>query len=119
MKSRTDRLVELFASCSLEADARLAKLDVPGANRATRRGASAFKKLCAMGDAGRDALMVLLDDPRPRVRLDAAAVLLRHAHEKARCTLEEIGGGSQPYAFEASQCLLRWEEGTWHLDDEK
>jgi hypothetical protein len=46
----------------------------------------------------------------------AAAFLLRHRHEEARRVLEDLAHGEGFVAFEASEALKRWEEGTWQLD---
>jgi hypothetical protein len=81
-----------------------------------KRYVAAFQMLRLHGDCGRDALAVLLSDPRADVRVMAAAFLLRHCEAKARAVLETevmVGGVA---AFGAAQTLRRWKEGTWTLD---
>ncbi|MDC0711253.1 DUF2019 domain-containing protein [Stigmatella sp. ncwal1] len=85
-------------------------------NKHARRYRAAFDKLRAQGDAGRDALAVLLKHPRMDVRVTAAACLLRHRTAEAKAVLEEAAKGEGMVPFEAQQALLRWEEGTWALD---
>jgi hypothetical protein len=77
---------------------------------------AAFKKLRAQGDAGRDALAVLLQHPRMDVRVTAAACLLRYRTRDAKAVLEEAARGEGMVSFEAQQALQRWEDGTWALD---
>ena len=71
-----------------------------------------------MGDAGRDALVPLMSHAQPDVRSMAAAFLLRYRHAEARRVLEEIAAGKDLIAFEATETLKRWDEGTWQLDPE-
>ncbi len=85
-------------------------------NKHAKRYISAFEKLRAMGDAGQDALCVLFGHERPDVRVMAAAYLLRHRTTDALEVLREAAKGSGLIAFEASQAMKRWEEGTWALD---
>lgn len=85
-------------------------------NRHAKRYIATFRKLRAMGDVGRDALVVLLAHERPDVRVMAAAYLLRHRTGEALEVLREAAKGSGLIAFEASQTMKRWAEGTWALD---
>ncbi|HYO52740.1 MAG TPA: DUF2019 domain-containing protein [Archangium sp.] len=73
-------------------------------------------KLRAHGDAGRDALAVLLTHPSMDVRTAAAAFLLRYRTAEAKAVLEEAAKGQGLIPFGASEALKRWEEGTWELD---
>lgn len=85
-------------------------------NKHAKRYISTFRKLRAMGDVGRDALGVLLAHERPDVRVTAAAYLLRHRTAEALEVLREAARGQGLIAFEASQAIKRWEEGSWGLD---
>src|SRR5690242_7117542 len=77
---------------------------------------AAFKRLLSAGDAGRDALAVLLTHPRMDVRVGAAACLLRHRTAESKAVLEAAARGEGLAAFEAAQVLRNWENGTWALD---
>ncbi len=90
--------------------------DARTGNRHARKYGAAFDKLRAHGDAGRDALTVLLKHPRMDVRVMAAAHLLRHRTAEAKAVLEEAAQGEGMIPFGAQQALRRWEEGTWALD---
>jgi hypothetical protein len=90
--------------------------DAKTGNRHAKKYISAFEKLRAHGDAGRDALAALFSHPRMDVRVMAAAVLLRHRTVEAKAVLQEAAKGEVLIPFEAQQALQRWEEGTWALD---
>jgi hypothetical protein len=86
-------------------------------NRYARIYGAAWDALRRHGDLGREALCALLDDERPDVRAMAAAHLLKYKTEEATRVLREVARGQGLAAFGASEALLRWEEGDWHLDD--
>jgi hypothetical protein len=90
--------------------------DAKTANKHVEKYTAALNKLRAQGDAGRDALAVLLKHERMDVRVTAAACLLRHRTAEARAVLEEAARGEGLVPFEAREALKRWEEGTWALD---
>jgi hypothetical protein len=112
----TSELVREFADCVVARNAAVAEADPLTANKFARRCAAAFESLRALGDPGRDALTVLLDDNRAEVRVMAAAHLLRHCHDRATAVLESESRGTGLVAFGAAQALQRWKEGTWALD---
>jgi hypothetical protein len=113
---KLEELVEQFAeNVAAQTDA-IWRGDSKTGNKHARKYAAAFDKLRARGDAGRDALAVLLKHPRMDVRVTAAACLLRHRTAEAKAVLEEAAKGEGMVPFEAQQALLRWEEGTWALD---
>ena len=93
----------------LDADARKADQLVDKVNRA-------FEFLRLQGDVGRDALMRLFFDSRPEVRVSAAAYLLRHCTPEALAVLKREAAGAGMPAFQASQAIERWKDGTWSLD---
>ena len=90
--------------------------DARTGNKHARQVNAAFDKLCAQGDAGRNALAALLTHSRMDVRVRAAAFLLRHRTAEAKAVLREAAGGEGLTSFAASEALKRWEEGTWALD---
>jgi hypothetical protein len=113
---RLELLVEKFAeNVAAQTDA-IWRGDAKTGNRHARNYGAAFDKLRAHGDAGRDALAVLLKHPRMDVRVMAAAHLLRHRTVEAKAVLEEAAKGEGMIPFGAQQALKRWEEGTWALD---
>jgi hypothetical protein len=111
-----DELVNEFADCVAAQSDAIAKSDPNAGNKFARRYIAAFERLRAHGDSGRDALAALLMDPRPDVRVMAAAYLLRHCEDRARTVLEAEAKGTGIVAFGAAQSLQRWNEGTWALD---
>jgi hypothetical protein len=114
---KPEDLVRQFAD-STEAQSRCIDAGDPTTgNKHAKKRIQAFKRLREQGDAGRDALKVLLADKRPDVRVMAAAYLLRHCHSEARAVLEEAAASAGGLVgFGAAQALLRWQEGTWALD---
>lgn len=109
-------LVREFADCVANQSGAIAKGDPDKGNQYARRYVAAFEQLRAVGDKGRDALIPLLADGRPDVRVMAAAFLLRHCTEKATNVLEAESEGAGLIAFGAAQALERWREGSWALD---
>ncbi|WP_257446294.1 DUF2019 domain-containing protein [Archangium lipolyticum] len=111
-----DDLVEKFAYHTAEQTDAIFRGDARTGNRHAKQRVAAFKMLRAHGDVGRDALVRLFTHSRMDVRGMAAVYLLRHRTSEARAVLQEIANGEGLAAFEASEALKRWEEGTWALD---
>jgi hypothetical protein len=115
MASNLEPLVQLFAdNVIIQSESE----SVAKGNKAARKYLRAWDQLIKEGDAGRDALSVLLAHPHPRVRIMATAFLLRYKHKEATTVLIDIIQNHPNYAFGAEQCLKRWEEGAWQLDPE-
>ncbi|WIG99238.1 DUF2019 domain-containing protein [Myxococcus sp. SDU36] len=111
-------LVEQFAlNVAAQTDA-IFRGDAKTGNKHARKYGAAVDALLAHGNAGRDALAVLLKHERMDVRVMAAAHLLRYRTAEAKAVLEEAAKGQGLVPFEAQQALKRWEEGTWALDPE-
>src|SRR4051812_13335482 len=113
---RVEELVEQFAFNVVAQTDAIWRGDAKTGNKHARKYGAAFDKLRAQGDAGRDALAILLKHPRMDVRVMAAAHLLRHRTAEAEAVLEEAAKGEGMIPFGAQQALKRWEEGTWALD---
>jgi Domain of unknown function (DUF2019) len=109
-------LVESFAHHTRAQTAAILRGDAKAGNKHARQRYAAFQKLCTHGNAGRDALAVLLMHLDVDVRTTAATYLLRYRTAEARVVLEEAARGQGLIAFEAEEALKRWEEGTWALD---
>jgi len=90
--------------------------DAKTGNKHADRYLAAFDRLCAYGDAGRDALAALFVHPNMDVKTTAAAFLLRHRTEESKAILEEAAKGEGLVAFAASQTLKHWKDGTWSID---
>jgi hypothetical protein len=111
-----EALVAEFARHAEAQTEALWKGDARTGNKHARQCLTAFKKLAAYGDPGRDALASLFTHPRMDVRTLAAAFLLRHKTAEAKAVLQEAARGEGLIPFEASQALKHWAEGTWALD---
>ncbi|WP_225408615.1 DUF2019 domain-containing protein [Stigmatella hybrida] len=114
--TKLEKLVEAFAQNVAAQTEEIAQGSAAKGNRHAKRYLAAFDKLCAHGDAGRDALAVLLTHARMDVRVMAAAFLLRHRTAEAKAVLEEAAKHKGLPALEAQQTLKHWEQGTWALD---
>jgi hypothetical protein len=114
--TKRERLVEAFAQNVAAQTEEIAQGSAAPGNRHAKRYLSAFDKLCAHGDAGRDALAVLLTHARVDVRVMTAAFLLRYRTAEAKAVLEEAAKRQGLPALEAQQTLRNWENGTWALD---
>jgi hypothetical protein len=111
-----EELVEQFAVNVTAQTEAIWRGDAKTGNKHAKKYGAAVDKLLANGDAGRDALLVLLKHERMDVRVMAAAHLLRYRTAEAKAVLEEAAKGQGLVPFEAGQALKRWEEGTWALD---
>jgi hypothetical protein len=113
---KLEELLERFALNVAAQTEAIWRGDAKTGNKHARKYGAAVDKLLAHGDAGRDALLVLLEHERMDVRVMAAAHLLRYRTTEARAVLEEAARGEGMIPFCAQQALKRWEEGTWALD---
>ncbi|NTX11017.1 DUF2019 domain-containing protein [Myxococcus sp. CA051A] len=113
-----ETLVEQFALNVAAQTEAIFRGDAKTGNKHARKYGAAVDELLANGNAGRDALLVLLKHERMDVRVMAAAHLLRYRTAAAKAVLEEAAQGKGLVPFEAGQALKRWEEGTWALDPE-
>lgn len=113
-----EELVDEFATnVAAQKDAIFAdKPDAKKANKHAKRYMDAFDELRARGNAGRDALTVLLSHPRMDVKVAAAGCLLKHRTTEARAILERAAAGQGLTAMEAQMTLKHWDEGTWNRD---
>ncbi|RKH21489.1 DUF2019 domain-containing protein [Corallococcus sp. CA041A] len=112
----TKTLVEQFAhhvaaqgDCIRDGDSRKG-------NKHARKYGAALEALLSQGDAGREALSVLLKHPRVNVRGMTASFLLRYRTEESKAALEAIAAEGGLAAIGATLNLQRWAEGTWSLD---
>jgi hypothetical protein len=111
-----EELVERFATGVANQTDAIWRGDSKTGNKFAKQYMTAFEKLRAFGDAGRDALATLFTHPRPDVRMAAASYLLRYRTIEATAILQELSQGDGLISFEAAQVLNYWKEGTWSLD---
>ncbi|RKG95095.1 DUF2019 domain-containing protein [Corallococcus sp. CA053C] len=116
MVTDLEEWVEEFARNVSAQTAAIARGDAKSGNRHADRYIAAVRKLKAQGDAGRDALALLLKHSDKDVSTMAAAFLLRYRTAEAKAVLEEAARGEGLIAFEAAQVLKSWELGVWALD---
>lgn len=111
-----EKIVQEFA-CHVQAQTEATwRGDTKTGNKHAKKAIAAFMQLRSIGDAGRDALAVLMSHPRMDVRVMTATFLLRHRTAEAKAVLQEAAKGQGLIPFGASEALKRWVEGTWALD---
>jgi hypothetical protein len=111
-----EKLVEEFAENVAAQTESIMRGDAKTGNKHANRYIAALKKLRSAGDAGRDALTVLLKHPRQDVRVKAAAFLLRYRTAEAKAVLKAAADGTGISSISALMTLKYWQEGTWNLD---
>ena len=116
LQAQIEKLVAKFEDSTIKQTEEIRNGDARAGNRYAKQRVAAFKKLRALGDLGRDALVPLLAHPRADVREIAAVYLLRHKTEEALKVLRQEARGVGLVAFGAQQAIKRWEEGTWSVD---
>ncbi len=117
VKSLEELVDELAENVMAQSEA-IMRGDAKAGNKHANRYIAALMKLRSAGDAGRDALAVLLKHPRADVRVMAAAFLLRYRTAEAKAVLEAAANGNGLSSIGAMMTLKRWEDGTWNLDPE-
>ncbi len=118
MKKSLNALVEDFAENVRAQNIAIGQGDSAKGNKHAKRYLSAFQKLRAMGDQGREALSLLLNDDRPDVRAMAACFLLRYKNSESMEVLRQVSKMKNLVGFGARECIKRWNEGNWSLDPE-
>ena len=111
-----DHLVASFADNVLAQQAAIEAGRPIVGNRHARQYVAAWQALCSHGDAGRDALVPLLDHPQPPVAVMAAVFLLRYRTERCLSVLHAWATAPGLIGFEAQQAIERWADGSWALD---
>jgi len=108
------RLVEAFAKSIVKRDR---SETAPEGNRHAETCLAAFEQLTQrFGDRGREALARLFTHSWPRVRVVAAAFLLRYKHAEAMQLLEEMSKEPGMIGFGAERSIYNWNNGYWELD---
>lgn len=92
-----------------------ARSDPKKANRIFRRHHAYYKSIRDIPD-GQQALLELLSDPEPSVRVLAATHALTFAPEPAGAVLSELEQGADVYAVDAKYTLINFRTGRLDLD---
>ncbi|MCY1041182.1 DUF2019 domain-containing protein [Corallococcus sp. bb12-1] len=112
-----ERVARFARNVAAQTDA-IRQGDARTGNRHARQYTAALQELRAQGDAGREALTVLLTHPRTDVRAMAAGFMLRYRTAEARAVLEAAAKEGGVGALDAIMTLRHWDNGTWALDPE-
>lgn len=105
------RLVRRFAVTAKAHHEALEVMDDVLANRHAAMIAALYAAIADEGDAGKERLLTLLDDPEDSVAGMAAVYLLRYNRLRCVAVLREIAAGQGLLAFRARVALERWEKG--------
>lgn len=108
------RLVAVFAESIIRQDR---SATAPEGNRHADVCLAAFKQLTQrFGDRGREELASLFTHSWPRVRVLAAAFLLRYKHAEAMQLLEEMSNEPGMVGLGAERAIYNWNNRYWELD---
>jgi len=89
--------------------------DTPSQHRAAKEVQACYQEL-RLSEEGREALIALISDPSPYVRLCAASRSLQWEPGVARVALESLRDNDGPGAFEAKWTLREYDEGNLSFD---
>lgn len=107
-----EELVASFDSTAREHGAALRSGDAPASRKAAKRIVTLSRAIKAEGDAGKAALLKLIDSDDVSVRLWAAGDLLFLQADVAEAELERIAHGPPgPIRLDAEMTLQEWRAG--------
>lgn len=106
-------MVRRFAVAAQAHQTALEELDEGRANAHARVISGLYAAIIREGDAGREALLVLLDHESPVVSGMAAVFSLRYNPPRSLVVLRRLAGQGGLLGFRASVALERWENGEW------
>ncbi|MHB0936345.1 MAG: HEAT repeat domain-containing protein [Armatimonadota bacterium] len=112
-----EQLVRSFEENLLAREEWMGQGNIRKANKYADKVQNAWEQLCALGDEGREALVLLLDHPHPQVRLWAAQSLLGYRTEKALEVLQQLAHDRRFYGRSFSELVIE----TWqkHMAEEQ
>lgn len=111
----TDTVDELISSYRLLAIDWAATDDARAANRLVMEQQEVYRRLRLLPH-GREALIHLLSDPNPGVRLSAASHALAWHDPEAITALEELQAGDDLHALDAELTLRGYRRGAFDVE---
>lgn len=109
-------LIERFRSLALEEAAAQSRGEYNIVNRISDEIGAAFRSILTFGDAGRNALIELVDDSDNQVALWASVYSLRHDPERCKSVLRRLSSEPSLLGFAARQSIVNWDAGKWALE---
>jgi hypothetical protein len=106
-------LIRRFAIAVQAHQAALEDMDEDRANAHARVINGLYAALIREGDAGREALLALIDSESQVVAGMAAVFSLRYNPSRSLATLRRLADREGLLGFRASVALERWESGDW------
>lgn len=110
---RLSVMVHRFAVAARAHQTALEELDEERANAHARVISGLYAAISREGDAGREALLLLLDHENQVVAGMAAVFSLSYNPPRALAVLRLLAGKGGLLGFRASVALERWEKGDW------
>jgi len=114
--SAIETLITEFADASIKAD-EFTFTDGKAARRYSEKQVRCWKRIRKIGNEAKEVMARLFDHPDPSARVAAAGCLLRYKTDEALAVLRDAAQHEGLVPFMARECLKRWEEGEWHLDE--
>ncbi|MBL0224278.1 MAG: hypothetical protein IPQ16_01460 [Geobacteraceae bacterium] len=106
-------LVRRFAVAARAHHSAVEDMDEGRANAQARAIQGLYATITHEGDAGREALMVLLDSENQVVAGMAAVFSLRYCTHRSLEVLRRLAASGGLLGFRAGVALERWENGVW------
>jgi hypothetical protein len=115
---RLTRLLHRFAAAAQAHHEALEAMDEERANAHAAVIAGLRRSIVGAGDAGREALLAMVDDPNPVVAGMAAVYSIRHASGRCLAVLGRLALEPGLLGFRAGVAVERWESGEWQGPEE-
>lgn len=117
MPNEISTIVDNFAEATIKHHEAILQGSKPRiVNTQAKRIDRLFQAITQKGEAGRQALLALVDSENLVVASMAAVYSLKYSPERCKTGLERIAKEPGLIGFAAEQALQRWEEGNWQLE---
>jgi len=107
------RLLHRFAIAAMAHNEALETMDEEEANAHALVIAGLYRSIIGEGNAGREGLLALVDDPNPVVAGMAAVYSIRYNSGRCLAVLERIALEPGLLGFRAMVAVERWQSGEW------
>jgi len=112
------RLLHRFAIATLAHNEALEAMDEEEANAHARVISGLYLSIVGEGEAGREALLAMVDDPNPVVAGMAAVYSIRYNSGRSLAVLLRVAQEPGLLGFRAGVAVERWESGEWKGPEE-
>ena len=112
---KLDNLIEKFVKYRLLNTRMILERDFR-ANYYAKKYIKCIKKIFSFGENGKKEFARLLNHENMDIRVAAASILLDYKTDESMEVLKAASKSKDFIGFCASECILRWQEGTWELN---